>query len=217
MKYFLIFIPLILYSLQVFSEDIYSYKEYELKDSLTKEGSITFSDFIDKKQVINVDITGNVDFFFSMRNKFVSGFNIFDIKENGQVMGISIFTQLINKDEIKNLLNNSDKNSKIKSKVRSLDKNHPQFKDQAWVYTITYKGKENIKIMNNSLKTIHIYTEAWRPSGPGHCMFGNFGKIKIKSWYSLEDGKLLKQIFSKFNCSPLENRILSKEILTLTI
>jgi hypothetical protein len=39
--------------------------------------------------------------------------------------------------------------------------------------------------------------------------------LEIDSWYSKENGKLLKQVFIKRNCMPYEYKFLSKEVLEI--
>jgi hypothetical protein len=64
---------------------------------------------------------------------------------------------------------------------------------------------------NVSDNTDNLLVFGDRPTGPGHCMYGGVGVFGVDSWYSKENGKLLKQVFVKRNCRPYDYKFLSKE------
>lgn len=197
------------FSFSVFSEQTFSYVEYELPNNIVREGIITFNE---KKHEIDLDVNiigKTYSSIYKTTTKKVEGFNIWDIKPPNSHFGISIFTLSI---DVKILFTD---NFKI-SDVETLDRTHPQFNDQMWNFSVTFKGYETINFGNKTFETIHLYTKGERPTGPGHCMYGGFGVINIESWYDKNTGKLVKQIFTKRNCRPYDYKFLSREVIQLT-
>ena len=124
-------------------------------------------------------------------------------------MGISIFT--LSLDPTKDF-----SSMQSNRQVEMTDRNHPFFSDQSWNIYVTFKGYEKMTLSNKDFNSIHLHTFGDRPTGPGHCMYGGVGVISVDSWYSKENGKLLKQVFIKSNCRPYDYKFLSKEVLELT-
>ena len=194
----------------LYSSEKYSFIEYELPNNIVKKGGFELSYSEDGFLEADVKVLGDQHsyVFKSVRNIPPSGFNIFDLKDQRQVMGISLFTLSIDPSI-------DYKSFKQSSAVETLDRNHPFFLDQSWNFYVNFKGYEQITLSGKEFNAIHLYTHGERPTGPSHCMYGGIGVINIDSWYSKETGKLLKQVFVKRNCRPYDYKFLSKEILEL--
>ena len=186
------FIPALV--LAEINHDKYSYIEYELPDNMVRSGSIDLTK--NKEGFLDVDakIIGNqYSYIFKTTQKNSSlNFNIFDLKAHDQAMGISIFT--LSLDPTKDF-----SSMQSNRQVEMTDRNHPFFSDQSWNIYVTFKGYEKMTLSNKDFNSIHLHTFGDRPTGPGHCMYGGVGVISVDSWYSKENGKLLKQVFIKSN------------------
>jgi len=197
------------FSCSVFSQQKYSYIEYELPNNVVREGTLLFNE---KDQILEIDVNviGKIhSSVYKTQAKKIEGFNIWDIKSPNGRFEISIFTF--------NIGSNKKFTDDFKtSKVETIDRTHPYFKDQMWRFYVSFKGYESINIDNRNFETIRLYTQGERPTGPGHCMYGGYGVINIDSWYEKKSGKLVKQIFTKRNCRPYDYKFLSKEIIQLT-
>jgi hypothetical protein len=197
-------------ALSEIKNDKYSFVEYELPENIVKTGSISI--LKNKEGYLNIDanVIGSQSslVFKSSQKNPQSNFYIFDLKQNNQVEGISIFTLSVD---------TSQNFSALKStrNIEMLDRNHPFFNDQSWNIYLTFKGYEKITLSNRDFNSIHLQVFGDRPTGPGHCMYGGVGVFGVDSWYSKENGKLLKQVFIKRNCRPYDYKFLSKEVLEI--
>ena len=190
--------------------DKYFFAEYELPDNLVKSGSIDLTKNTEGFYDFDVKVIGSQSSYIFKTTKKISSapFNIFDIRAFDQVMGISIFTLSIDPSRDFSQI-------RLDRNVEMLDRNHPFFSDQSMNVYVTFKGNEKITLSNKVFDAIYFQTSGDRPTGPGHCMYGGVGVFGVDSWYSKENGKLLKQIFIKRNCRPYDYKILSKEVLEL--
>jgi len=194
----------------LYSSEKYSFTEYELPNNVVKKGGFELTYSEDGFLEADVKAVGDQSsyIFKSILNIPPAGFNIFDLKDPNQVMGISLFTLSIDPSI-------DYKSFKKTRAVETLDRTHPYFKDQNWNFAVSFKGYEQITLSGNDFNTIHLYTNGDRATGPEHCMYGGYGVIDIDSWYSKETGKLLKQVFIKRNCRPYDYKYLVKEVLEL--
>ena len=210
MKKYNIFLILILSFSNIFANQIYSYEELEIPERVVRSGEIIFSEDDDFYK-FDVDIIGQTySSLFSYKREKVYGFNIWDIKPPNSPFGISLFTFEIDPE-------NNYKKDFHTTETETLDRTHPQFKDYEWNFHTYFKGEEIYSEDDIELKSIHFYTRGERPTGPGHCMYGNYGVVDIDTWYEKSSGKLLKQIFTKRNCKPYDYKYLSKEIIKLNL
>jgi hypothetical protein len=210
MKYLQVSSLILFLATASFADDNYSFKQYDLNKNLTMEGDIQFSDVNENGiQKIKVDAHGAMQsYIFSAKHKQKVGFNIWDIRDNNQVSGISIFAMNLDKTNLKLGFETKD--------VELLDRNHTSFRSPSWVFKSTVKSLDEIKLNEKVYEAFFIHTFGERPTGPtttGGCYQNQTGVIEIKSWYEKESGKLLKQIFDKRHCTPDSHRLLTKEIL----
>jgi len=210
MKHFLVTTLIFFLANASFADDNYTFKQYDLNKNLTMVGNIHFTDANENGiQEINVDVHGDLhSYIFDIRHKQKIGFNIWDIRDNNQVSGISIFAMNLDKTNLKIGFETKD--------VELLDRNHTSFRSPSWVFKSIVKSLDEIKLNEKIYEAIFIHTFGERPTGPtttGGCWQNQTGVIEIKSWYEKESGKLLKQIFDKRHCTPDSHRLLTKEIL----
>jgi|APGre2960657444_1045066.scaffolds.fasta_scaffold19072_4 hypothetical protein len=206
--FFVFFMPILV--LSETKNDKYSFVEYELPEKIVKTGGVSISK--NKEGILDIDanvIGEQSSFVFKSSQKNPqANFYIFDLKPSNQVLGISIFTLSLDISQNFSALQSA-------RNVDMLDRNHPFFNDQAWNIYLTFKGYEKITLSNRDFDSIHFKVFGDRPTGPGHCMYGGVGVFGVDSWYSKENGKLLKQVFVKRNCRPYDYKFLSKEVLEL--
>jgi len=209
MKYFLTTL-LFLFSFSVFSEE-YKFEQFDLNGNPTQEGVVIAFEKDTKRYKFEVDVNGiNNGYEFSSSVAIVDGLNIWDIHDRRDPRGISIFTWLIDPKIYHVGFETTE--------IQTLDKNHPFFKSQGWVFNTRVEKKESLNIGDKKYETIFFHTKGQRPTGPTHtgaCYFNQTGVIEVFSWFDSSNGKLIKQIFDKRHCIPDQNRLLSREILTL--
>jgi len=210
MKYFLTTL-LFLSPFTLFSEDLYKFEQYDLNNNLTQKGKVSVIEKSTDTYKFEVDVTGvNYGYEFRSSHKIEEGLNIWDIHDRRDVRGISIFTWHI--DPKKYSVGYETKN------IKTLDKNHPFFKSQGWVFHTKVEKEETLSINDKNFETIFFHTHGERPTGPTHpggCYYNQTGVIEVLSWYDKNTGKLLKQVFDKRHCTPESHRLLAKEILSI--
>ena len=205
MKNFNFIILGFLLSSNLYGQDVYKFTQYDHNKNITRQGSIslkTQDGFVD----INSDVRGELSsYVFTNKRKLVEGFNIWDVMDSGDVMGFSIFSPFIDKSQQLTVGFET-------KKIETLDRNNPYLKDQAWVFNSKVIAEEKISVNEKEFDAIYIKTYAKRPTGPGHCMYGNIGVFYVDSWYSKFDRKLLKQIIDKRDCMPYDFRTQTYEV-----
>lgn len=205
MKNFNFIILGFLFSCNLFGQDVYKFTQYDHHKNITRQGSIGLKvqdDFVD----INSEVLGELSsHVFVSKIKLVEGFNIWDVKDSKDVMGFSVFSPFIDKSQELTVGFET-------KKIETLDRNNPYLKDQSWVFNTKVIAEEKISINEKEFDAIYIKTWARRPTGPGHCMYGNIGVFYINSWYSKSNKKLLKQIVDKRDCTPYDFRTQTYEV-----
>lgn len=205
MKNFNIIFFGILFCCNLFGQDIYKFTQFDHHKNITRHGIISLK-VQDGFVEINSDVQGDLSsHVFTNKRKLVEGFNIWDVMDSRDVMGFSVFSPYVgNYQELTVGFETK--------KVETLDRNNPYLKDQSWVFDTKVISEEKISINEIQVDAIYIKTRAQRPTGPGHCMYGNIGVFYVDSWYSKFDKKLLKQIVDKRDCIPYDFRIQTYEV-----
>ena len=85
----------------------------------------------------------------------------------------------------------------------------------SWSYKAIINGNEIIQVQGKNIDTVKVTLNGQRPTGPGGCMQGQPGIIKIESWYAKESSRFVKQIVNQFHCSIDTGKLLSKETYEL--
>ena len=85
----------------------------------------------------------------------------------------------------------------------------------SWSYSAEIKGNEVIQVQGKNIDTVKVTLNGQRPTGPGGCMQGQPGIIKIESWYAKESSRFVKQIVNQFHCAIDTGKLLSKETYEL--
>ena len=87
--------------------------------------------------------------------------------------------------------------------------------DQAWTFSSELVGNELVGVNGRQINASKFVLNGFRPTGPGNCMQGQPGRIRIQSWYSEESLRYIKQIVQEFHCVIEPNRMLSQETYEL--
>lgn len=195
----------ILFCCNLFGQDIYKFTQFDHHKNITRNGIISLK-VQDGFVEINSDVQGDLSsHVFTNKRKLVEGFNVWDVMDSKDIMGFSVFSPYVgNYQELTVGFETK--------KVETLDRNNPYLKDQSWVFNTKVISEEKISINEIQVDAIYIKTRAQRPTGPGHCMYGNIGVFYVDSWYSKFDKKLLKQIFDKRDCIPYDFRTQTFEV-----
>jgi len=195
----------ILFCCNLFGQDIYKFTQFDHHKNITRHGIISLKvqdGFVEIDSDVQGDLSSHV---FTNKRKLVEGFNIWDVMDSRDVMGFSVFSPYVgNSQELSVGFETT--------KVETLDRNNPYLKDQSWVFNTKVISEEKISINEKQVDVIYIKTRAQRPTGPGHCMYGNIGVFYVDSWYSKFDKKLLKQIVDKRDCIPYDFRTQTYEV-----
>jgi len=85
----------------------------------------------------------------------------------------------------------------------------------SWTYSAEIIGNETIQIQGKNIETVKVLLSGQRPTGPGGCMQGQPGIIKIESWFAKESNRFVKQIVNQFHCSIDSGKLLSRETYEL--
>lgn len=85
----------------------------------------------------------------------------------------------------------------------------------SWNYSTEVVGNETIQVQGKNIETVKVFLSGQRPTGPGGCMQGQPGIIKIESWFAKESGRFVKQIVNQFHCSIDSGKLLSRETYEL--
>jgi hypothetical protein len=85
----------------------------------------------------------------------------------------------------------------------------------SWSYSAEIVGNEIIQVQGKSIDAVKVILSGQRPTGPGGCMQGQPGIIKIESWYAKEYSRFVRQIVKQFHCSIDTGKLLSKETYEL--
>ena len=83
------------------------------------------------------------------------------------------------------------------------------------IFSIAIIGNEIIQVDGKNIDAVKVIKSGQRPTGPGGCMQGQPGIIKIESWFGKETNRFVKQIVNQFHCSIDTGKILSRETYEL--
>ena len=205
------------------SEDLkYNYEHDSLGDKFDAQGDITFRTHKDNGttfEYAHVNINWKGGFFkssitddFIQKKEINNGLVLYDIVEGDQKKGYSVFARHIQ-------INNYPVGFETK-KIINDEGRHPDFSDYDWIFKFKAEGVENLEINGGSHKA--LLTKLWgsRPTSTTNCkprgigLSNSIGEIFVETWHSVSNGKLLKQIFIKYDCVP-SKRLISKETWVL--
>lgn len=190
----------------------YKYENQDHNGNIVHNGSVVFTiKKIDNTfyELISFDETGEISSNkFHTKNKISLGNVLYDIvnEQNRQVF-LQFSPYLIVNTSSKIILDN--KFPKTNFPVYSYH-NHI-----SWNYSSEVVGEEIIQNQGKNIDTVKVVLIGQRPTGPGGCMQGQPGIIKIESWYSKESDRFVRQIVNQFHCSIDAGKLLSKETYDL--
>ena len=216
---FLIFIPLIGNT----TEDLkYSYVHDSIGDRDDAEGDVTFRTHQDNGvmyEYAHVNIKWKGGFFkssitddFIQKKEIKNGLVLYDIVEGDQKKGYSVFARHI---DVKNYPVDYETKKIIKDENR-----HPACSDFDWIFKFKAENNDNLEINGKIFQAIHSKLWGSRPTSTTNCkptnigISNSIGEIFVETWHSLSDSKLLKQVFTKYDCIP-SKRLISKETWVL--
>ena len=205
------------------SEDLkYNYEHDSLGDRDDAEGDVTFRSHKDNAttfEYAHVNINWKGGFFkssitddFIQKKEIKNGLVLYDIVEGNQKKGYSVFARHV---QVKNYPVGFETKKIINDEGR-----HPDFSDYDWIFKFKAESVENLQINGRSHKA--LFTKLWgsRPTSTTNCkprgigLSNSIGEIFVETWHSVSNGKLLKQIFTKYDCVP-SKRLISKETWVL--
>ena len=105
-------------------------------------------------------------------------------------------------------------------KIIKDENRHPAFSDFDWIFKFKAENNDNLEINGKIFQVIHSKLWGSRPTSTTNCKPANIGisnsigEIFVETWHSLSDSKLLKQVFTKYDCIP-SKRLISKETWVL--
>ncbi len=190
---------------------IYKYEMQDLNGNRTHEGKVYFNLINENEKLIEsafYELKGEIS-----QNRFESIHNIqngnflYDVTNPFNRQAFLQFSPFLKKGEI----NSSNKFPQTRFPVFSYHN------DQAWTFSSELVGNELITVNEREFNTSKFVLNGFRPTGPGHCMQGQPGRIVIQSWYSEESLRYVKQIIQEFHCVIEPNRMLSQETYELIL
>ena len=205
------------------SEDFkYNYEHDSLGDRDDAGGDVTFranKDNATTFEYAHVNINWKGGFFkssitddFIQKKEIKNGLVLYDIVEGDQKKGYSVFARHI---QVKDYPVGYETKKIIKDEDR-----HPDFSDFDWIFKFKAESKENLEINGQAYQVIHSKLWGSRPTSTTNCkprgigISNSIGEIFVETWHSVSDSKLLKQIFTKYDCVP-SKRFISKETWVL--
>ena len=205
------------------SEDFkYNYEHDSLGDRDDAGGDVTFRAHKDNAttfEYAHVNINWKGGFFkssitddFIQKKEIKNGLVLYDIVEGDQKKGYSVFARHI---QVKDYPVGYETKKIIKDEDR-----HPDFSDFDWIFKFKAESKENLEINGQAYQVMHSKLWGSRPTSTTNCkprgigISNSIGEIFVETWHSVSDSKLLKQIFTKYDCVP-SKRFISKETWVL--
>jgi len=149
---------------------------------------------------------------FIQKKKIKNGLVLYDIVEGDQKKGYSVFARHI---DVKNYPVGFETKKIIKDEDR-----HPAFSDFDWIFKFKAENNQKLEINGKIFQAIHSKLWGSRPTSTTNCkptnigISNSIGEIFVETWHSLIDSKLLKQVFTKYDCIP-SKRLISKETWVL--
>jgi len=190
----------------------YKYENQDHNGNITHTGSVTFT--VKKLndiyyELTSFDETGDIHSNkFETKNKISLDNTLYDIvNEQNRQLFLQFSPYLIANKSRSVVLDN--KFPKTSFPVYSYH-NHI-----SWSYVAEIVGNETIQIQGKSTDTVKVILSGQRPTGPGGCMQGQPGIIKIESWYAKESSRFVKQVVNQFHCAIDTGKLLSKETYEL--
>jgi hypothetical protein len=190
----------------------YEYKVEGLRGDLEKSGTIsiqTLSKENKKYELVTVELAADWGKDnFSTEHLLNQDLVIYDIKQNKQPQGYSIFAPYIN-------LKNYPIGYSTKL-ITLIDRRQPHFGDTDWVFRFEIKRIDKLLIGQKTYEAIYSVLWGNRPSGfSQNCPIksGNVGEIRVETWHSLVDNKIVKQVFHKYGCVPTKNSLTKATLL----
>jgi hypothetical protein len=188
---------------------IYKYEMHDLNGNKTHQGKVYFNLTNENGKLVEsafFELKGEIS-----QNRFESihqiqnGNFLYDVIDPFNRQAFLQFSPYLKKEEM-NLASKFPK-----TQFPTFSYHH----DQAWTFSTELKGNELLIINGKQLNTTKFVLNGFRPTGPGHCMQGQPGKIVIHSWYSEQFTRYIKQTVQEFHCVIEPNRMLSKETYEL--
>jgi hypothetical protein len=190
----------------------YKYENQDHNGNIVHKGSVVFTvKNIDNTfyELVSFDETGEINSNkFDTKNKIFSGNILYDIvnEQNRQVF--LQFSPYLIANKSRSVVLDS-KFPKTSFPVYSYH-NHI-----SWSYSAEIIGNEIIQVHGKNIDAVKVILSGQRPTGPGGCMQGQPGIIKIESWFGKETSRFVKQIVNQFHCSIDTGKILSRETYEL--
>ena len=205
----------VLYAEEYLLENAYWKYKYENQDhngNIVHKGSVVFTvKNIDNTfyEWVSFDETGEINSNkFDTKNKIFSGNVLYNLvnEQNRQVF-LQFSPYLI-----ANKLRSVVLDSKFPKTSFPVYSHHNHI---SWSYSSEIIGNEIIQVHGKHIDAVKVILSGQRPTGPGGCMQGQPGIIKIESWYTKESSRFVKQIVNQFHCSIDTGKLLSRETYEL--
>jgi hypothetical protein len=190
----------------------YKYENQDHNGNIVHKGSVVFTvKNIDNTfyEWVSFDETGEIySNKFETKNKIFLGNVLYDIANEQNRQVFLQFSPYLIANKSRSVVLDS-KFPKTSFPVYSY---HNHF---SWSYSAEIIGNEIILVQGKNIDVIKVVLSGQRPTGPGGCMQGQPGIIKIESWFSKEANRFVKQIVNQFHCSIDTGKLLSRETYEL--
>jgi len=190
----------------------YKYENQDHNGNIVHKGSVVFTvKNIDNTfyEWVSFDETGEINSNkFETKNKIFFGNILYDITNEQNRQVFLQFSPYLIANKSRSVVLDS-KFPKTSFPVYSY---HNHF---SWSYSAEIIGNEIILVQGKNIDAIKVVLSGQRPTGPGGCMQGQPGIIKIESWFSKEANRFVKQIVNQFHCSIDSGKLLSRETYEL--
>jgi hypothetical protein len=188
---------------------IYKYEMQDLNGNKTHEGKVYFNLINEGEKLVEsafYEVKGEISQNrFESLHQIQNGNFLYDVINPFNRQAFLQFSPFLKKEE----MNFSNKFPKTQFPVFSY--HH----DQAWTFSSELVGNESVRVNGRQINASKFVLNGFRPTGPGNCMQGQPGRIRIQSWYSEESPRYIKQIVQEFHCVIEPNRMLSQETYEL--
>jgi hypothetical protein len=191
----------------------YRYQELDINGNINQKGFVTFKIQNDNErgflEVASYDSSGPLSSNkFEEKNKLFLSNVLYDVTNPQSRRTFLQFSPYLN--------NALDLNINFSNKTPIT--NFPVFSfhnDYSWTLTSEIIGSEQILYKGKSTNAIKVILNGQRPTGQGHCMQGQPGKIYIESWYVKDSKRYARQVVKEYNCSSIGNTLLTEETYEL--
>ena len=190
----------------------YKYENEDHNGNIVHKGSVIFRAKKDNDifyELTSFDETGEISSNkFDSKNKLFFGNILYDLVNEQNRQTFLQFSPF--------LIANSSRSVILENKFPKTSFPVYSFHNHiSWTYFAEIRGNEITQIQGKNIETVKVIMNGMRPTGPGGCMQGQPGIIKIESWFSKESSRYVKQIVNQFHCSIDQGKLLSKETYEL--